>query len=240
MGRAGAGARRRPGRGLGRHHGAAGPAPDPGAAQPDRPHAQRRSGGLHRRRTRSRLAAGAAAAVGQSPRSSRASPATSRPRASCASWKCRRSVDRAQGDVHAAGNPHIQTDPRNIAARRRGAGARLQQLDAGERGRVSKRGPADFAQRWQQAIARWTAQAAPLQGVPVVVAAQGLRLSVRLARHARGGGARAQAGRRAQRVASEAGAGEPQGHAGAHGAVRGLPGPAAIGWLAQERRHRRS
>ena len=24
-------------------------------------------------------------------------------------------LDRAQGDVHAAGNPHIQTDPRNIA-----------------------------------------------------------------------------------------------------------------------------
>ena len=26
-------------------------------------------------------------------------------------------LDRSQGDVHAAGNPHIQTDPRNIAAR---------------------------------------------------------------------------------------------------------------------------
>ena len=26
-------------------------------------------------------------------------------------------LDRSQGDVHAAGNPHIQTDPRNIAQR---------------------------------------------------------------------------------------------------------------------------
>src|SRR5258707_13091662 len=25
-------------------------------------------------------------------------------------------LDRAEGDIHAAGNPHIQTDPRNIAA----------------------------------------------------------------------------------------------------------------------------
>ena len=24
-------------------------------------------------------------------------------------------LDRAEGDVHAAGNPHIQTDPRHIA-----------------------------------------------------------------------------------------------------------------------------
>src|SRR5690349_1911790 len=38
-------------------------------------------------------------------------------------------LDRAQGDVHAAGNPHIQTDPRNIALVAAALGARLQQLD---------------------------------------------------------------------------------------------------------------
>src|SRR5450755_1566458 len=38
-------------------------------------------------------------------------------------------LDRAQGDVHAAGNPHIQTDPRNIALVANALGARLQQLD---------------------------------------------------------------------------------------------------------------
>src|SRR3954468_9098879 len=37
-------------------------------------------------------------------------------------------VDRAQGDVHAAGNPHIQTDPRNIAAVARALTTRLQQV----------------------------------------------------------------------------------------------------------------
>ncbi len=65
MGRAGAGTRRRPGGGDVGHQRVAGPAPDPGQAQPDRPRAQRRPGGVHRRRTRDRLAAAAAAAVGQ-------------------------------------------------------------------------------------------------------------------------------------------------------------------------------
>jgi zinc/manganese transport system substrate-binding protein len=41
------------------------------------------------------------------------------------------SVDRSQGDVHAAGNPHIQIDPRNIAAVANALGAKLQQIDAG-------------------------------------------------------------------------------------------------------------
>ena len=38
-------------------------------------------------------------------------------------------LDRAMGDVHAAGNPHIQTDPRNIAAVAAALSARMQQLD---------------------------------------------------------------------------------------------------------------
>src|SRR5207253_10202194 len=40
------------------------------------------------------------------------------------------SVDRSQGDVHAFGNPHIQTDPRNIAVVAQQLAARLQQVDA--------------------------------------------------------------------------------------------------------------
>ena len=40
-------------------------------------------------------------------------------------------LDRSQGDVHAAGNPHIQTDPRNIALVATALGARLQQIDPG-------------------------------------------------------------------------------------------------------------
>jgi zinc/manganese transport system substrate-binding protein len=76
-------------------------------------------------------------------------------------------LDRSQGDVHAAGNPHIQTDPRNIAQVAAALGARLQQVDPAHANEYAK-AQADFAQRWQQAIARWTAQAAPLKGAQVV------------------------------------------------------------------------
>jgi zinc/manganese transport system substrate-binding protein len=77
------------------------------------------------------------------------------------------SVDRAQGDVHAAGNPHIHTDPRNIAAVATQLTRRLQQLDAAHAADYEQRAAA-FQQKWQQAIARWSAQAAPLRGLPVV------------------------------------------------------------------------
>jgi zinc/manganese transport system substrate-binding protein len=76
-------------------------------------------------------------------------------------------VDRSQGDVHAAGNPHIQTDPRNIALVAAALGARLQQVDPSHAADYAKR-QADFTQRWQQAMARWSAQGASLKGVPVV------------------------------------------------------------------------
>ena len=76
-------------------------------------------------------------------------------------------LDRALGDVHAAGNPHIQTDPRNIAQVALALGARLQQLDPTHASAYAKQ-QADFLQRWQQAIGRWATQAAALKGVPVV------------------------------------------------------------------------
>jgi len=76
-------------------------------------------------------------------------------------------LDRSQGDVHAAGNPHIQTDPRNIAQVAVALATRLQQVDAANAGQYAK-AQADFSQRWQQAMARWSTRAAPLRGVPVV------------------------------------------------------------------------
>jgi len=76
-------------------------------------------------------------------------------------------LDRSQGDVHAAGNPHIQTDPRNIALVATALAARLRQVDPAHAANYGKR-ESDFSRRWQQAMARWAAQAAPLKGVPVV------------------------------------------------------------------------
>jgi zinc/manganese transport system substrate-binding protein len=77
-------------------------------------------------------------------------------------------VDRAQGDVHAAGNPHIQTDPRNIARVAKPLAERLAVLDP-EHGAAYGQRLADFSRRWEQAIARWQTEAAPLKGAPVVV-----------------------------------------------------------------------
>lgn len=76
-------------------------------------------------------------------------------------------LDRAQGDVHAAGNPHIQTDPRAIAQVATALGARLAQVDPAHASEYAQR-LSDFSQRWQQAIGRWSARAAPLKGVAVV------------------------------------------------------------------------
>jgi zinc/manganese transport system substrate-binding protein len=76
-------------------------------------------------------------------------------------------LDRSQGDVHAAGNPHIQTDPRNIAAVAGALGARLAQIDPLHVAQYADR-QAAFMQRWQQAMTRWATEAAPLRGAPVV------------------------------------------------------------------------
>jgi zinc/manganese transport system substrate-binding protein len=76
-------------------------------------------------------------------------------------------LDRAQGDVHAAGNPHIQTDPRAIGQVATALAVRLAQLDPAHAADYAQR-EAAFAQRWRDAIARWSAQAAPLKGLAVV------------------------------------------------------------------------
>jgi zinc/manganese transport system substrate-binding protein len=76
-------------------------------------------------------------------------------------------LDRAAGDVHAAGNPHIQLDPRNIGTVATALGARLQQVDPAHASDYTQRSTA-FTQKWQQALARWSTQAAPLRGLPAV------------------------------------------------------------------------
>jgi zinc/manganese transport system substrate-binding protein len=76
-------------------------------------------------------------------------------------------VDRSQGDVHPGGNPHVHTDPRNIAKVAAVLAERLAGLDR-SRAQDYRRRAADFATRWQAAIARWEAEAAALKGVPIV------------------------------------------------------------------------
>jgi zinc/manganese transport system substrate-binding protein len=78
------------------------------------------------------------------------------------------SVDRAQGDIHPAGNPHLHLDPRNIAKVAVALSERMAQLDPPEAANYRARTKA-FIERWQQAIARWEKEAAPLRGMPIIV-----------------------------------------------------------------------
>ena len=77
-------------------------------------------------------------------------------------------LDRAQGDVHAGGNPHIQTDPRNIAKVAQALGARFAQIDPAQAAHYQAR-LSDFNTRWQAAMTRWQTQAAPLKYMAIVV-----------------------------------------------------------------------
>jgi len=76
-------------------------------------------------------------------------------------------LDRAEGDVHAQGNPHIQTDPRNVLAVAGPLARRMGELDAAHRADYEAR-LASFTRRFTAAIAGWEAEAAPLKGVTVV------------------------------------------------------------------------
>ena len=77
-------------------------------------------------------------------------------------------LDRAEGDVHAAGDPHIQTDPRNIARVATELAKRLAEIDPANADTYRARYKA-FDDKWRAAIARWELEAAPLKGTPIVV-----------------------------------------------------------------------
>jgi zinc/manganese transport system substrate-binding protein len=78
-----------------------------------------------------------------------------------------RVVDRSMGDVHPGGNPHIHTDPRNIAKVAAVLAERLTRLDGANAATYRSRGES-FDKRWREAIGRWEQQAARLKGVPLV------------------------------------------------------------------------
>lgn len=77
-------------------------------------------------------------------------------------------LDRAEGDVHPGGNPHIQTDPRNILKVGEALAARLAEVDPAN-AVAYQSGFRAFEDKWRAAIARWEQQAAPLKGVPILV-----------------------------------------------------------------------
>ena len=77
-------------------------------------------------------------------------------------------IDRALGDIHPGGNPHVHTDPRNIAKVATVLEDRLAQVDPANAETYHSRGKS-FLARWQAAIVRWGKEAEPLRGAPIVV-----------------------------------------------------------------------
>ena len=81
-------------------------------------------------------------------------------------------LDRAEGDVHPGGDPHIQGDPRNIARVAAALAERLAEVDPANAETYRARYKA-FDDKWRAAIARWEREAAPLRGVPILVQHKG-------------------------------------------------------------------
>ena len=77
------------------------------------------------------------------------------------------SVDRAQGDMHPQGNPHVQADARNIIPIAQALSDRLQQLDPAN-AEAYRRNTELFLERWRVAIENWEEQARPLKGKRVI------------------------------------------------------------------------
>ena len=72
-------------------------------------------------------------------------------------------VDRSKGDIHPQGNPHIQTNPHNIAAVARVLSQRLAKLDP-VNSSIYEDKLKSFIERWSAATAAWEERAAPLRG----------------------------------------------------------------------------
>jgi zinc/manganese transport system substrate-binding protein len=77
-------------------------------------------------------------------------------------------LDRAMGDVHAAGNPHLHLAPGNVAKVAAALSRRMGEMDAKGRSLYASRLEM-FLKRWDDAVRRWEARAAPLRGMPVIV-----------------------------------------------------------------------
>jgi len=77
-------------------------------------------------------------------------------------------LDRAMGDIHPHGNPHVQLDPHNIATVAHALTAKLTALEPAQAAYYAARGQ-DFDARWADAIKRWEAKAEPLKGERVVI-----------------------------------------------------------------------
>ncbi|HKW53170.1 MAG TPA: zinc ABC transporter substrate-binding protein [Stellaceae bacterium] len=77
-------------------------------------------------------------------------------------------LDRAEGDVHPQGNPHVQTDPLYMRVIAAALAKRFEQIDPAHAAAYAQRAKA-FDDKLAQAIQHWQAEAAPLKGVNAVI-----------------------------------------------------------------------
>ena len=78
------------------------------------------------------------------------------------------SVDRADGDVHASGNPHVHLDPYRMLTIGEKLVARLMIIDSDNADNYEQRW-LDFESRWQTAISKWENQTSAKKGTQVMV-----------------------------------------------------------------------
>lgn len=83
-------------------------------------------------------------------------------------------LDRAHGDVHADGNPHVHLDPGNIVLIANALAEALVTTYPDLTSRINANRDS-FVERWQMAAQRWQAALQPLRGAPVVVQHQSWR-----------------------------------------------------------------
>lgn len=72
-------------------------------------------------------------------------------------------VDRAKGDIHPQGNPHIQTNPHNVAAVARVLCERMSKIDSVNSDSYEEN-LEKFITKWEQAVSRWEGLVVPLRG----------------------------------------------------------------------------
>jgi zinc/manganese transport system substrate-binding protein len=76
-------------------------------------------------------------------------------------------LDRSEGDIHAAGNPHIQTSPQNILPVARAMTEVLTEIDT-EHAQQYLKNFDSFSARWKEVMQGWKQKAAPLRGKSVI------------------------------------------------------------------------
>jgi zinc/manganese transport system substrate-binding protein len=76
-------------------------------------------------------------------------------------------LDRAEGDIHAAGDPHLHLNPHNISQITKALTLTLAAIDS-QNAALYHQYENDFLTRWQQAMAQWEKQAAPLRDMGIV------------------------------------------------------------------------